>query len=172
MIRIVEISTIMGTMTGGTTDKGLCFLGFGDNKACQSALEKLKKLLDCEVVFDKHPHLEILSSQLWEYFKNQRTQFTVPLDLQGTPFQIAVWDALLAIPYGSTCSYLEQAEKVGNPKSVRAVARANGSNWISIVVPCHRVIGTDGKLVGYGGGLDRKQFLLIHESALLQNRLL
>ena len=105
--------------------------------------------------------------QLKEYFKKQRKEFDLPLKPVGTDFQKAVWDALLDIPYGETESYFEIAKKLGNPNAVRAVGGANGRNPISIIVPCHRVIGSSGNLVGYGGGLWRKKWLLQHEQNLL-----
>ena len=103
--------------------------------------------------------------QLKEYFAGERTEFDLPLDLRGTEFQESVWRSLADIPYGTTVSYGEQAQRLGRPSSVRAVASANGSNPVSIVLPCHRVIGSNGKLTGYAGGLDAKQWLLTHEGA-------
>ena len=104
-------------------------------------------------------------SQLEEYFAGARSRFDVPLAADGTEFQKRVWNALTAIPYGTTISYLELARRIGNPKAVRAVGLANGRNPISILVPCHRVVGSDGSLTGYGGGLERKRWLLQHEAA-------
>ena len=101
--------------------------------------------------------------QLLEYFEGKRTAFDLPLDLRGTPFQLEVWRALLAIPYGETRSYAEIARAVGRPAAVRAVGAANGANPIAIVVPCHRVIAADGSLGGYGGGLELKARLLAME---------
>jgi methylated-DNA-[protein]-cysteine S-methyltransferase len=101
--------------------------------------------------------------QLDEYFDGTREVFDVPLDLQGSPFQVEVWTALTAIPYGQTTSYAAIAQAVGRPAAVRAVGAANGRNPISIIVPCHRVIGADGRLTGYGWGVDRKAWLLDHE---------
>jgi methylated-DNA-[protein]-cysteine S-methyltransferase len=101
--------------------------------------------------------------QLDEYFDGTREVFDVALDLQGSPFQVEVWTALRAIPYGQTTSYAAIAQAVGRPAAVRAVGAANGRNPISIIVPCHRVIGADGRLTGYGWGVDRKAWLLDHE---------
>ncbi|MGF1724281.1 methylated-DNA--[protein]-cysteine S-methyltransferase [Photobacterium nomapromontoriensis] len=101
--------------------------------------------------------------QLTEYFSGQRTQFDVPLNMQGTDFQRTVWQALQSVDYGSTCSYGDIAKQIGNPNAVRAVGGANGKNPIPIIVPCHRVIGSSGKLTGYSGGLDIKVWLLDHE---------
>jgi len=101
--------------------------------------------------------------QLAEYFAHQRQSFDVPLTFQGTPFQKQVWQQLLHIPFGTTLSYGELAQRMGQPNAVRAVGAANGRNAISIIVPCHRVIAASGKLTGYAGGLERKQWLLHHE---------
>lgn len=103
-------------------------------------------------------------SQLERYFAGELREFRLKLDLHGTPFQVSVWNALLDIPYGQTRSYADLARAIGNPAAVRAVGLANGRNPVSIVVPCHRVIGSNGSLTGYGGGLDRKRFLLDLES--------
>ncbi|MGE0473198.1 MAG: methylated-DNA--[protein]-cysteine S-methyltransferase [Nitrospirales bacterium] len=107
----------------------------------------------------REPFLAVLE-QLQEYFDGSRTRFQIPLNLQGTPFQRQVWQALQRIPYGRTVSYGDIAKKVGSPLASRAVGAANGQNPVSILVPCHRVIGANGKLVGYGGGLPIKQALL------------
>jgi methylated-DNA-[protein]-cysteine S-methyltransferase len=109
--------------------------------------------------------LRTVAQQLDEYFRGVRTRFDLPLRLEGTPFQIAAWSALLEIPYGQTRSYSELAARIGHPRAARAVGAANGQNPISIVVPCHRLIGRDGDLTGYGGGLDRKRSLLNLEGA-------
>lgn len=111
-----------------------------------------------------HPFLRQAVDQLESYFAGDLHDFDLPLDMQGTPFQKRVWSELLNIPYGRTCSYSFIANAIGSPKAVRAVGAANGSNPIPIVVPCHRVIGAAGKLVGYGGGLPLKRFLLDLES--------
>lgn len=109
-------------------------------------------------------------AQLDAYFAGHRTAFDVPLVLSGTPFQRRVWGALREIPYGTTISYGELARRVGQPSAARAVGLANGRNPVSVIVPCHRVIGTDGTLTGYGGGLDRKRRLLELEAAVLGQR--
>ena len=105
-----------------------------------------------------------VTTQLAEYFAGERTAFTVPLAPRGTEFQQRVWAALRTIPYGETWTYLQLAEQLGNPAAIRAVAAANGRNPIGIIVPCHRVVGSDGSLTGYAGGLERKRFLLDLES--------
>lgn len=109
--------------------------------------------------------------QLHEYFNKERKNFSVPLDLQGTDFQKRVWNELMNIPFGKTISYLQLAVKLGDKKCIRAAGTANGRNPVCIIVPCHRVIGSDGTLVGYGGGLDKKKWLLEHEGVLAQQEL-
>ena len=111
-------------------------------------------------VAPNHPHLVMAVSQLDEYFEGKRVDFDVPLAAEGTEFQQSVWNALREIPYGETRSYAEIAERIENPKAVRAVGAANGKNPLSIFVPCHRVIGKAGTLTGYSGGLDKKSVLL------------
>ena len=108
-------------------------------------------------------YLETAEVQLGEYFARQRTVFAVKLDLLGTPFQVEVWNSLARIPYGETTSYGQQAKWVGRPAAVRAVGGANGRNPVAIVLPCHRVVGANGSLTGFGGGLERKIWLLEHE---------
>lgn len=114
------------------------------------------------------PFLNESVIQLHEYFSGKRTDFTIKLNPQGTDFQKKVWDELLNIPFGKTISYLDLSKKLGDVKAIRAVAAANGKNPIWIVIPCHRVIGSDGSLTGYAGGLWRKKWLLEHESPTTQ----
>ncbi|ENW82044.1 hypothetical protein F909_01737 [Acinetobacter sp. ANC 3929] len=128
--------------------------------------EDHKRVRLSELVEDRqHPMLHQVKQQLEQYFAGQRQQFDLPLDFQGTAFQQQVWQALLTIPYGETRSYKEIAVQLGNEKAVRAVGAANGKNPISIIAPCHRVIGSSGALVGFAGGLDKKQILLSLEQS-------
>jgi len=113
----------------------------------------------------EHSLFARLEQQMDEYFESKRREFDLPLDPVGTEFQRLAWDALCTIPYGSTRTYTQQAAAIGRPRAARAVGAANGRNAISIVVPCHRVVGANGKLTGYAGGLDVKRFLLEHEQA-------
>lgn len=163
LITITRIPTPLGPMLAGATTAGICLLEFTDRRMLETQLARLKKYLKTETIAGHSPHFETLNEQLTAYFKGKRKNFDLPLDLPGTEFQKKVWDQLLTIPFGSTRSYAEQAIAIGNPKAVRAVARANGDNRLSIIIPCHRVIGSDGKLTGYGGGLWRKEWLLAHE---------
>ncbi|ADV81298.1 methylated-DNA--[protein]-cysteine S-methyltransferase [Terriglobus saanensis] len=120
--------------------------------------------LSVSVEEEQHPVLVETERQLGEYFAGKRKCFSIPLDMQGTRFQKDVWEALLAIPFGETRSYAQLANKLGNPRATRAVGAANGRNPVSILVPCHRVIGSSGKLTGFAGGLETKAYLLNLES--------
>jgi AraC family transcriptional regulator of adaptative response/methylated-DNA-[protein]-cysteine methyltransferase len=160
LIVTTRILTPLGPMLAGATDDGICLLEFVDRRMLETQLERLSKLLNAECVPGFCKHFDRLSSQLEEYFSGKRRGFDLPLVLPGTPFQQRAWAGLETIPYGTTRSYKEQAEMIGSPNAVRAVAKANGDNRIAIIIPCHRVIGADGDLTGYGGGLWRKQYLL------------
>ena len=156
-----RIPTPLGHVVAGATEKGICLLEYEDH--AQSQLSRLTKLLHARFVPSHNALLNALQNQLEEYFAGKRKNFDLPLILVGTSFQKQVWQSLQTIPYGWTRSYQEQAAMVGNPAAVGAGGRADGENPISIIVPCHRVIGKNGKLTGYGGGLWRKKFLLEHE---------
>jgi AraC family transcriptional regulator, regulatory protein of adaptative response / methylated-DNA-[protein]-cysteine methyltransferase len=165
VIFTTRISTPIGQMMVGILDERLCLLEFCDKEErLNLELEQIRSQNDASLMTAHHALFDDVQNQLNEYFTGQRKEFQLPLHIAGTPFQEAVWNALLTIPYGATCSYQTQANKIGRPDAVRAVARANGSNRIAIVIPCHRVIGSNGSLTGYGGGLERKRWLLSHEA--------
>jgi AraC family transcriptional regulator, regulatory protein of adaptative response / methylated-DNA-[protein]-cysteine methyltransferase len=157
------LETPLGSMLALADDRGLHLLDFVDRRGLERALEVLQKRLNARVLPGEHPVLTQIARELSEYFDGTRMQFDTPVMLTGSSFQSTVWRALQAIPAGATKSYGELAAKIGQPAAVRAVGRANGDNRLSIIVPCHRVIGADGALTGYGGGLWRKQRLLDHE---------
>jgi len=163
MIKITKIETPLGEMIAGSTDEGICLLEFNDRKILPEEYNDLKKLLNTKIDDGENKHTKTLKKQLKEYFNGIRKEFTIPLVTPGSDFQKAVWKELQNIPFGVTRSYHEQSVALGNPDSIRAVANANGMNRIAILIPCHRVIGSDGRLVGYGGGLRRKKWLLDHE---------
>lgn len=160
VINLTRIETDLGTMVACATDKGICLLEFSDRKMLETEFKQLMKALKAPIVQGENQFFKPLKIQLDSYFKGMLKEFDIPLDLVGTDFQKQVWNVLLQIPYGITSSYAEQADHLGKPSAVRAVANANGMNKISIIVPCHRVIGSDGSLTGYGGGLWRKKKLL------------
>jgi len=154
------LASPVGPLVAGATDAGLCLLEFSDRRMLEAQLRTLERRLGAPLVPGRHRWLDMLRTQLAEYFAGRRRAFDLPLVIRGTPFQEQVWRALLEIPYGETCSYRDIAVSVGVPGATRAVGTANGMNRIAIVIPCHRVVNADGRLGGYGGGLWRKQFLL------------
>ena len=156
----ISIDTELGDMLALATERGICLLDFSDNKTLALKQQQLENTLKAEIIDSSNHHLNQLLFELTEYFTGKRKIFEVSIDLIGTDFQKEVWLSLAKIPYGKTISYIEQARLLGKPSSVRAVANANGKNKISIILPCHRVIGSDGSLTGYGGGLWRKRRLL------------
>lgn len=162
-VHVDRIGTPLGAMLLGSDDEGLRLLEFAGEERAELQLARLARRLGCRIVPGSTHHSAAAARQLEEYFHEGRRVFDVPLALSGTPFQETVWRALLEIPWGATRSYGEQAAAIGQSAAVRAVARANGDNRIAIIVPCHRVIGADGRLTGYGGGLWRKEWLLAHE---------
>jgi AraC family transcriptional regulator of adaptative response/methylated-DNA-[protein]-cysteine methyltransferase len=165
LITTIQILTPLGPMMAGATEDGICLLEFIDRRMLETEFKQLSKLLNAECIPGASKYFDPLNSQLEEYFAGTRKEFVLPLVLAGTPFQQKVWSGLQTIPYGTTRSYKQQAEALGMPNAVRAVANANGDNHIAIIIPCHRVIGSDGKLTGYGGGLWRKQHLLDLETS-------
>jgi O-6-methylguanine DNA methyltransferase len=159
-IHIYEVKTSWGSVQAAETQGALLGIGLPGMPE-QDFLEFSQRMLPRpSLQYQPHPLFRELAGQLEEYFLRQRQQFDLPLLFCGTSFQKQVWRALLDIPYGETISYQELALRIGNSKSTRAVGSANGANPLPIVVPCHRVIGAQGKLVGYGGGLEMKSRLL------------
>ncbi len=158
-LAICHLETPLGTLRLTASQAGICAIQFLDDAPPASPEEPLP------------PVLAVCAQQLREYFAGQRRSFEVPLDLRGTPFQRRVWELLQHIPFGETRTYLDLALALGDVKAVRAVGAANGQNPVPIIIPCHRVIGQDGQLVGYGGGLWRKEWLLAHEGRPVQPRL-
>jgi len=150
------IDSPVGNLKLVASDKGLVAVLWQNDEA-------LRVRLGEQVRQERHPILLETERQLGEYFAGQRTSFSVPIDPGGTPFQKNVWEALLAIPFGETRTYGELARRLGNPTASRAVGAATGKNPISIIVPCHRVIGSTGRLTGFAGGLETKAWLLTLE---------
>jgi AraC family transcriptional regulator of adaptative response/methylated-DNA-[protein]-cysteine methyltransferase len=164
VLHLARIVTPLGPMLAGATDAGLCLLEYAEGgreeARTRAQIERLAARLSCVAVPEENDVLGLTRRELQAYFDGALRTFSVPVSLLGTDFQRSVWEALRRIPYGATWSYAEQAVAIGRPAAVRAVARANGANLIAIVLPCHRVVGSDGRLTGYGGGLWRKRRLL------------
>ncbi|MNE09165.1 Methylated-DNA--protein-cysteine methyltransferase, constitutive [compost metagenome] len=156
-----EMQSLIGDLTLCATDKGLCLVRFGPLARTRPDMEKwlAVRIGKVELQSAEEPLAEV-KHQLTEYFSGQRRDFSLPLDMRGTPFQLQVWTALRTIPYGASASYKDMALAAGNVKAVRAVGGANNRNPIPVIVPCHRVIGAAGALVGYAGGLRIKSCLL------------
>ena len=144
-----QIETPVGTMVACSNSQGICMFEYADRESLPQELASLTKFFDAEIVTAENEHFLILEKELDEYFAGKRKNFTVPLYPVGTDFQKSVWKTLLEIPYHETWTYRKQAEFLGDAKKVRAVANANGMNKISILIPCHRVIGSNGKLTGW-----------------------
>ena len=166
-LRARWLETPLGAMLAVASDAGLVLLEFVDLRALAAQVATLQRWFRQPVVPGNNGPLASVADELARYFRNELTEFTVPLDLRGSPFQLAVWRRLLAIPSGALASYAQIARDVGAPRAMRAIGRANGDNRIAIVVPCHRVVRADGTLCGYGGGVWRKRWLLEHEGAAL-----
>lgn len=169
IIDLKRIETPLGIMYAAATEDGICMLEFADRKSLEKEFLDMAKHFKAKIIIGENEYFKILEKELNLYFKGKLKQFTVQLSPVGTEFQKSVWEILRKIPYGETWTYKRQAEVLGDIKKVRAVANANGLNKISIVLPCHRVIGSNGKLTGYGGGVWRKQKLLEMELAVLKN---
>lgn len=162
-IVLTEVQTPIGPMVAGAVEEGVCLLEFGSRESTPPGMAALTRHLGQETQFGAHPHLSTVARQLEAYFAGKLKEFSVPLVYPGSRFQVRVWSELLRIPYGQTRSYQQLAIALGLPGGSRAVGRANGTNRISVVIPCHRVINANGGLGGYGGGLDRKRRLLALE---------
>lgn len=158
-----RIATPLGLMLALARDEGLVLLDFVDRRGLERKLGEIRRRLGCTVVPGSHPHLTAAAAQLERYFSGRAATFSLPLAPVGSPFEQAAWRYLQTIPPGETRSYAQMAAALGRPGAARAVGRANGMNFLALVIPCHRVIGADGALTGYGGGLGRKQWLLDHE---------
>lgn len=163
-LSIQTIPTPLGEIVIATTNDALYLLAFQDQKNISQLLTKLQITLRATASHKGNKIAQLTRIQLEEYFAGKRQEFTIPIRTSGTPFQQNVWETLHTIPYGVTCSYLEIAQSINNPKGVRGVAQANAKNPIAIIIPCHRVIGSKGALTGYNAGLERKQWLLKLES--------
>lgn len=164
----VFLSTPIGEMLCLSACEGIIVLEFVDQQGLLKTLDKLKILYSAKWCMEPNNHIIQLKEELQAYFAGIRFEFKVPYKCIGTDFQIRVWETLMKIPYGQTISYKEQASLMNQERAIRAVASSNGKNKIAILIPCHRVIGSNGKLTGYAGGIWRKEFLLNHEKQYYQ----
>jgi len=163
MVKARWLDTPVGPMLAIADDEGLYLLEFLGRRGLEREIERLRTKLQAAIIPGSTQPIEQIQQELELYFSGKLQQFKTPLKRLGSPFQKTVWQALERIPFGETCSYAELATAIGKPTACRAVANANGANQLAIVIPCHRVINTGGKLGGYGGGIDRKIWLLEHE---------
>ena len=159
-IHIQNYKSPVGEMILGSYGDKLCLADWKHRKKRGNIDRRLQKALGAEYVEESSEVIEDAIHQLHEYFTKRRKHFDIPLLMVGSDFQNRVWEALMNIPYGKTVSYLQLSQTIGNPKAVRAVANANGANALSLFIPCHRIIGKDGSLTGYAGGLEIKKKLL------------
>ena len=164
LIIIRHYSLPCGEVVLGAAGGELCLCDWAGKACAERNMRRLVRLMGAEFKEESSPVLERTKAELDEYFAGRRKAFDIPLHPVGTPFQLRVWSALTEIPYGQTRTYSEIAQRVGNPRGVRAVAQAIGANGIAILIPCHRVIGSDRSLTGFAGGLDAKRILLQTES--------
>jgi AraC family transcriptional regulator of adaptative response/methylated-DNA-[protein]-cysteine methyltransferase len=164
-LRVAMIDTPIGSMLAAVSNDAVCQLEFADRRGLEKSYEAMLEHFALPVVPGENEVMEQLRRELAAYFAGRLRTFTVPADLRGSEFQTKAWRELQRIPYGNTASYEQIAQQMHSPKAVRAVARANATNRLYLLVPCHRVIGKDGSLNGYGGGVWRKQWLLNLESA-------
>jgi AraC family transcriptional regulator of adaptative response/methylated-DNA-[protein]-cysteine methyltransferase len=165
VLTLNRILTPLGPMLAGAGPDALSLLEFADRRMLETQLRRIQARTGAVFVPGSNTVLERLTDELERYFTGELREFSVPLSTPGTAFQTAVWEELKRVPYGTTTSYAALAGTIGRPDAVRAVARANGDNRVAILIPCHRVVGSDGSLTGYGGGLWRKRRLLEHERA-------
>ena len=164
LIFIRHYSLPCGEVVLGAAGGELCLCDWAGKACAERNMRRLVRLMGAEFKEESSPVLELTKAELDEYFAGRRKAFDIPLHPVGTPFQLRVWSVLTEIPYGQTRTYSEIARRVGNPRGVRAVAQAIGANGIAILIPCHRVIGSDRSLTGFAGGLDAKRILLQTES--------
>lgn len=163
VIKMTEIPTPLGLMLAGATAEGVCLLEFTNRIRIEKEFEELKKLLNAIMIPGRNEHTDQLEKELTAYFDGELKTFTVPLHTPGNEFSNAVWKSIQEVPYGETCSYKQQADRMNNPKAIRAIASTNGRNRLAIVIPCHRIIGSNGSMTGYAGGIDKKKWLLKFE---------
>jgi AraC family transcriptional regulator, regulatory protein of adaptative response / methylated-DNA-[protein]-cysteine methyltransferase len=163
ILKTAWIDSPLGPMLIISDEDGLFLLEFVERRGLEKEIERLRNKLKAVIIPGDTPHIDSIEKELTEYFSGNLQKFKTSIHLLGSVFQKTVWQELMRIPYGETKSYLQQSQAIGKPKSYRAVANSNGANQLAIIIPCHRVIKSNGDLGGYGGGLHRKKWLLEHE---------
>lgn len=162
-VKVTRLETPLGAMIAIADDRALYLLEFSNRRGLEREVERFKKQTKLIAIPGRNSIINLVEKELQQYFSGKLTKFKTPLSLIGTDFQKSVWKALIKIPHGETCSYADIAKAIGRPTAYRAVARANGSNKHPIIIPCHRVIASNGDLCGYSSGVKRKEWLLKHE---------
>jgi AraC family transcriptional regulator of adaptative response/methylated-DNA-[protein]-cysteine methyltransferase len=166
IILIHRFTTPLGPMFVCATERGVCLLEFVDRRALETEFRDLQHLFRANIIAGENTHTRQAEKEIGEYFAGLRQSFDVALDTPGSEFQRSVWEGLQGISFGDTAHYQALATEIGKPTAVRAVASANGANRVAIVIPCHRIIGKDGSMTGYGGGIARKAWLISHEDKI------
>ncbi|MDA0938790.1 MAG: methylated-DNA--[protein]-cysteine S-methyltransferase [Proteobacteria bacterium] len=165
ILKVSWIDTKLGPMIAIADEAGLYLLEFVDRRDLEREVERLRLRTKAAIIPGTTDPIKSITLELESYFEGKLKEFNTPLHLLGSPFQKLVWDELMRIPYGTTRSYMVQATSIGKNKAYRAVANANAANQLAIIIPCHRIINSNGDLGGYGGGITRKQWLLEHETS-------
>ena len=168
ILKSAWLDTPLGPMVVVADEEGLYLLEFVERRGLEREVERLRIRKSAAIISGETAAIKSIEKELKQYFSGKLLEFKTPVHLIGSEFQISVWQALQKIPLGKTCSYADQAKAIGKPTAFRAVANANGMNPLGIIVPCHRVINTNGELGGYGSGLARKEWLLKHERELIK----
>ena len=166
VVLIHRFTTPLGPMFVCATQRGICLLEFVDRRALESEFSDLQRRFNASIIAGENAHTRQAQQEITEYFAGQRQSFEVALDTPGSEFQRAVWRRLQHVSFGETTHYQSIAMEIGKPTATRAVAAANGANRVAIIIPCHRIIGKDGSMTGYGGGIARKKWLINHEATI------
>lgn len=171
MLKSFDLDTPLGAMLVISDEHELYLLEFVEKRGLEREIENLRLKTKSTIIQGRTKPINYIEIELKEYFEGTLKEFKTPIHLLGTDFQKQVWQELLKIPYGTTRSYATQANSIGKPSAFRAVANANGKNQLAIIIPCHRIINSNGDLGGYGGGVNRKEWLIKHEKSTLKNQL-
>lgn len=170
ILKSAWLDSPLGKMLTISDEEGIYLLEFSEARSLEKKIERLRIKLKSIIIPGRTDAIDLIEKELAEYFSRNLTEFKTPIHMVGSHFQKMVWQELVHTPYGKTRSYMTQAQAISNPKGYRAVANANGANQLAIIIPCHRIINSNGDLGGYGGGIQRKKWLIEHEKKLIFNR--